>query len=56
MSGNTITVQRMIPQVILRKGELVASVINKSFSFDNGKDNTTGTVSNDVERVIRGEQ
>ena len=55
MSGNTITIQRLVPQVILRKGDLVASVINKSFNYNNGKDNTTGTVSPQVERVIRGD-
>lgn len=56
ISGNTITIQRMIPQVILRKGDWVASVINKSFDAAGGSDNSTGTVSKQVERVIRGAQ
>lgn len=54
ISGNTITIQRMVPQVILRKGDWVASVINKSFNQAGGSDNTTGTVSRQVERVVRG--
>lgn len=54
ISGNTITVQRMVPQIILRKGDSVASVINKSFDVGSGRDNTTGTVSNQVERIVRG--
>lgn len=53
--GNTFTVQRLVRKLVLRKGDLVVCVVNKSFSFD-GKDNTTGTVSPDVERVIKGEK
>ena len=39
-----------------RKGDAVASVINKSFDLNGGIDNTTGTVAPDVERVIKGAQ
>lgn len=54
--GNTIVVQRMVPHLMLRKGKAVASVINKSFDPNGGRDNTTGTVAPTVERVIKGEK
>lgn len=54
VDGNTIVVQRLVPRLILRKGDAVASVINKSFNPNGGKDNLTGTVAPDVERVIKG--
>lgn len=53
IDGNTIVVQRLVPRLMLRKGSAVASVVNRSFDFDAGMDNATGTVSPDVERVIR---
>ena len=56
IEGNTIVVQRMVAHLILRKGNAVASVINKSFDLNGGMDNTTGTVVPDVERVIKGAQ
>lgn len=52
-SGNTIVIQRMVKSLMLRKGEYVASVLNRSFDRDGGRDNLTGTVANDVERVIK---
>lgn len=52
--GNTIVIQRMVPHLMLRKGKAVASVINKSFDPNGGRDNTTGTVAPSVERVIKG--
>jgi type IV secretion system protein VirB9 len=54
IDGNTIVVQRLVRHLMLRKGNAVASVVNKSFNLDGGIDNTTGTVSPDVERVIKG--
>jgi len=45
-----------VRRLILRKGIAVASVVNKSFDLNGGMDNTTGTVSPDVERVIKGAQ
>jgi type IV secretion system protein VirB9 len=54
IDGNTIVVQRLVPRLILRKGQSVASVINKSFDLNGGTDNETGTISKDVERVIKG--
>lgn len=56
IDGNTIVVQRLVPSLILRKGNAVASVVNKSFDLNGGIDNTTGTVASDVERVIKGAQ
>lgn len=56
IDGNTIVVQRLVRRLILRKGISVASVVNKSFDLGGGMDNTTGTVSPDVERVIKGAQ
>lgn len=56
IDGNTIVIQRMVRHLMLRKGSAVASVVNKSFDLDGGIDNITGTVSPDVERVIKGVQ
>lgn len=52
--GNTIVVQRMMPKMMLRHGKSVASVVNNSFDPRGGIDNTTGTVSSSVVRVIKG--
>lgn len=54
IDGNTIVIQRMVPHLMLRKGKAVASVINKSFDPNGGRDNTTGTVAPSIERVIKG--
>ena len=51
---NTIVVQRLVRRLMLRKGNAVASVVNKSFDLNGGQDNTTGTVAPDVQRVIKG--
>lgn len=56
IDGNTIVVQRLVRHLMLRKGTAVASVVNKSFDLNGGIDNLTGTVSPDVERVIKGAQ
>ncbi|MVW64473.1 P-type conjugative transfer protein VirB9 [Massilia sp. NEAU-DD11] len=56
VDGNEIVVQRMVRKLVLRKGKAVACVINKSFDLNGGRDNTTGTVAADVERVIKGAQ
>jgi len=54
IDGNTIIVQRLVKHLMLRKGKAVASVINKSFDINGGKNNTSGTIAPDVERVIKG--
>jgi len=54
VKGNTIVVHRMVRQLRLRKGNAVACLINRSFDLNSGKDNTTGTISNDVVRTIKG--
>ena len=56
VEGNEIVVQRMVRKLTLRKGNSVACVVNKSFDLNGGRDNTTGTVAPDVERVIKGAQ
>jgi len=53
ISTNTIEVRRMVPALILRRGNHAARVVNKSFNQDAGKDPVTGTVSPSVERVIK---
>lgn len=55
IDSNTIVVQRLVRELILRRGHYVASVINKAFDIRGGTDNLTGTVVPDVERVIKGE-
>lgn len=54
MDGNTIVVHRMVRRLMLRKGDAVASVLNQSFDLDGGRDNSTGTVAPNVERLIKG--
>jgi type IV secretion system protein VirB9 len=54
IEGNTIVIQRLVPNVMLRKGTAVASVINKSFDLNSGSDNSTGTIAPDVQRVLKG--
>lgn len=56
VEGNEIVVQRLVRKLTLRKGNAVACVVNKSFDLDGGRDNTTGTVAPDVQRVIKGAQ
>lgn len=51
---NTIAVQRLVKRLMLRKGDAAAEVVNQSFDPQGGADNRTGTVSADVERVVRG--
>lgn len=54
VEGHEIVVQRLVRQLTLRKGNAVACVVNKAFDLDGGKDNETGTVAPDVERVVKG--
>ena len=56
IKGNTIVIQRMVERLILRKGEFVASVVNRSFDINGGIDNNTGTVAPDVNRIIKGDK
>lgn len=53
VEGNEIIVQRMVRKLTLRKGSAVVCLVNKSFDLNGGQDNTTGTVSPDVMRVIK---
>lgn len=54
VQGNTVVIHRMVKQLRLRKGSYVACLINRSFDLDAGKDNTTGTISTEVKRTIKG--
>jgi len=54
VEGNAIVVQRMVRRVTLRKGLAVVCVVNKSFDLSGGRDNYSGTISDRVERVIKG--
>ena len=53
VEGNTIIIHRVVPKLTLRKGIAVACLLNKSFNFAGGRDNTTGTVSAEVKRVVK---
>lgn len=53
IDSNIIVVQRRVEKLILRKGSYVASIINRSFYKNGAIDNFSGTVSPNVERVIR---
>lgn len=53
VEGNTIVIHRVFRKLIMRKGSYVACVVNKSFDFDKGNDNDTGTISGDVKRFVR---
>ncbi len=54
VDGNTIEIHRMVRRLVLRKGNAVACVVNKAFDANGGDDNVSGTISPDVERVIKG--
>jgi type IV secretion system protein VirB9 len=54
--GNSVVIQRMARQLMLRKENMVVSVLNKSFDPDAGYDNETGTVAADVVRVTKDAQ
>lgn len=54
VTGNTIVVEKLVRHLILRKGDIAACVINKSFDANDEVDNTSGTVSKSVQRVLKG--
>jgi P-type conjugative transfer protein VirB9 len=53
VEGNTIIIHRVVPGLTLRKGDAVACVRNNAFDWDGGRDNISGTIAPDVERVIK---
>jgi type IV secretion system protein VirB9 len=53
VEGNEIVVQRLIGKLTLRKGDAAACVVNRSFELDAGKDNSSGTITPEVQRVIK---
>ena len=56
VDANTIVVQRMVRRLALRKGSASICIVNKSFDFDSGRDNASGTIAPDVQRVLKGSQ
>lgn len=52
VEGDWIVVQRVLPRLILRRGDQVSCVENRSFD-PNGMSTPTGTVSDDVRRTMR---
>lgn len=54
VDANTIAVHRVVRRLVLRKGNAVVCVVNKSFDANGGTDNTSGTIAPDVQRVIKG--
>lgn len=53
VNGNMIVAHRVLPYLTLRKGDLAVCVENRSFNWDAGRDNITGTVSSGVVRVVK---
>lgn len=53
VDGNTIAIHRLVRHLILRKGNAVVCVINKSFDANGGTDNTSGTIAPDVKRMMK---
>lgn len=56
VEGNTIIVHRVVPSLKLRKGDAVVCIRNNSFDPNGGKDNTAGTISPDIQRVVKERQ
>lgn len=54
--GNIIVVHKIVKNLILRKGEKVAGVLNSYFDYMNFNENKTGTASNTVKRVLKVEK
>lgn len=55
MEGNEMVLHRVVDKIILRRGNLVAGITNKNVNR-NGMPSPTGTVSDKVERVIKGKE
>jgi type IV secretion system protein VirB9 len=55
VEGNVVVVHWVGRMLRLRKGAAVACVLNRGFEASSGRDNTTGTVSDKVGRVVKTE-
>lgn len=53
VEGNTLIVQRLERRLTLRKGDAVVCIVNRAFNPDSGLDNSSGTITPNVERVIK---
>ncbi|MCC7684722.1 TrbG/VirB9 family P-type conjugative transfer protein [Janthinobacterium sp. FW305-128] len=49
----TIVVEKMTRKLILRQGDAAVCIVNKSFDINGEEDNSSGTVSDEVERTIK---
>lgn len=54
VEANTIVVHRVLRRLTLRKGNASVCIVNKAFDPNAGADNSTGTITPNVERVIKG--
>lgn len=51
MEGNNVVIERMARKYVLRRGNLVAGIVNNSFA--KGRDNKSGTVATDVSIIVK---
>ena len=52
VQDNTVVVEKMVRRLVLRKGNEVVCIVNKSFDPNDLLDNETKTVSPEIERVL----
>lgn len=55
MEGDTMVLHRVVEKIMLRRGNLVAGVTNHSFKLV-GMSSPTGTISDKVDRVVKGKE
>lgn len=56
ITGTTMVIPKLVRKLVLRKGEQVACVVNMSFDSESGIDNTTGTASFNVVRILKSQE
>jgi type IV secretion system protein VirB9 len=54
VKGSTLVIHRRLKKLMLRKGKAVALIENRSFDKEVTDESSTGTVSREVVRSIRG--
>lgn len=54
VEGNQIIIEKMAKRYVLRRGELVAGVVNDYYVAGAQRDNTSGTVASDVVLKVKG--
>lgn len=55
MEGDTMVLHRVVNKIALRRGRLIAGITNHNVKL-NGMSSPTGTVSDNVDRVIKGKE